>query len=153
MKLLRVLQERKLRPVGGDAEVPFDARFDRRDQPRPREPRSRRSAFARTSTTGSTSSQIDVPPLRARPGDSCSSRSTSSSRSRRDGKRAPRLRDDAARKLIAYDWPGNVRELQNCIERAMALGEATAITLEDLPETIRDSTRHRRRLPRAGRMS
>jgi two-component system, NtrC family, response regulator AtoC len=40
--------------------------------------------------------------------------------------------------MAAYDWPGNVRELQNCIERAMALGSLNRITLEELPEKIRD---------------
>ena len=50
----------------------------------------------------------------------------------------PSLGADAAKKLVEYDWPGNVRELQNCIERMMALCETSTITVQDLPETIRD---------------
>jgi two-component system response regulator HydG len=43
-----------------------------------------------------------------------------------------------AEKLMAYTWPGNVRELQNCIERAVAFTRFDAVTVDDLPEKIRD---------------
>jgi two-component system response regulator HydG len=45
---------------------------------------------------------------------------------------------EAAEKLLAYEWPGNVRELQNCIERAVALTQFEHITVDDLPEKIRE---------------
>jgi two-component system response regulator HydG len=44
----------------------------------------------------------------------------------------------AAEKLLAYDWPGNVRELQNAVESAVALTRFSEITVDDLPEKIRD---------------
>jgi DNA-binding NtrC family response regulator len=43
----------------------------------------------------------------------------------------------AAEKLVNYDWPGNVRELENCIERAVALLRFDEVTVDDLPEKIR----------------
>jgi two-component system response regulator HydG len=48
------------------------------------------------------------------------------------------LSEGAAEKLLAYNWPGNVRELRNVIERAVALTRLDKLTLEDLPEKIRD---------------
>ena len=48
------------------------------------------------------------------------------------------LSPPAAEKLLAYDWPGNVRELQNCIERAVALTRFDELTVDDLPEKIRE---------------
>jgi two-component system response regulator HydG len=44
----------------------------------------------------------------------------------------------AAEKLLSYDWPGNVRELMNCVEGAVALAQHDKITLDDLPERIRE---------------
>ena len=43
---------------------------------------------------------------------------------------------DAMKALLAYDWPGNVRELENCLERAVALGDQQLIDLGDLPPSI-----------------
>ena len=47
----------------------------------------------------------------------------------------------AAERLLAYSWPGNVRELQNCVERALALTQYDSLTVEDLPQKIRDFRR------------
>jgi two-component system response regulator HydG len=44
----------------------------------------------------------------------------------------------AAQKLMAYEWPGNVRELQNAVERAVALTRYQELTVDDLPERVRD---------------
>ena len=41
--------------------------------------------------------------------------------------------------LLAYDWPGNVRELENCLERAVALGDQSVIEIGDLPSSIANS--------------
>jgi DNA-binding NtrC family response regulator len=47
------------------------------------------------------------------------------------------LSDDALKLMLAYDWPGNVRELENCIERAVALGDQRVIDVGDLPPALR----------------
>jgi DNA-binding NtrC family response regulator len=138
VKLLRVLQERTLRPVGGDTEIPFGARVvtatNKDLEVEIHEKRFREDLFHRINVV-----QIPVPPLRSRPGDvlplaTCFIR-TIAARSRTP---APSIEPAAARALIAYDWPGNVRELQNCIERAMALGGLSRITVDELPQKIRD---------------
>ena len=138
VKLLRVLQERMLRPVGGDVEVPFGARLiaatNRDIETAIEEKRFREDLYYRINVV-----QIHVPPLRERPGDlpilaSHFIRKITS----RNGRRLPTIADDAMRLLIAYDWPGNVRELQNCMERVLALGTQSEIGLADLPATIRN---------------
>src|SRR6185503_11958403 len=48
------------------------------------------------------------------------------------------LSASAAEKVLAYRWPGNVRELENCMERAVALAHFDEITIEDLPDKVRD---------------
>ena len=122
------------------------------DQPRPRGRGRRRSGSARTCSTGSTSSQIPVPPLRdARAATSCCSRSTSSTASPAQPASPCRAsRGPAARLLLDYDWPGNVRELENCIERAVALCRLDEITVDDLPAKVQEhhssSDRHRDRV-------
>jgi two-component system response regulator HydG len=138
VKLLRVLQERTLRPVGGDAEVAFGARLitatNRDLEFEVEEKRFREDLFHRINVV-----QIPVPPLRSRPGDLLALTAYFVQKiAARAGKPIATVAEDAARKLIAYDWPGNVRELQNCIERAMALGSLNRITLDELPEKIRD---------------
>jgi two-component system response regulator HydG len=59
----------------------------------------------------------------------------------RESKNVVGLSSPAAERLLAYTWPGNVRELQNCMERAVALARFDEITVEDLPERIRDYRR------------
>jgi two-component system response regulator HydG len=138
VKLLRVLQERTLRPVGGDAEIAFGARLitatNRDLEFEVEEKRFREDLFHRINVV-----QIPVPPLRSRPGDLLALIAYFVQKiAARAGKPIATVAEDAARKLIAYDWPGNVRELQNCIERAMALGSLNRITLDELPDKIRD---------------
>jgi DNA-binding NtrC family response regulator len=138
VKLLRVLQERMLRPVGGDVEIPFGARLiaatNRDLETEVEEKRFREDLFYRINVVA-----IPVPPLRARPTDVLAlakffvQKIASSS-----NRPVATIDSDVSRLMAAYDWPGNVRELQNCIERAMALGTANRITVEELPEKIRD---------------
>ena len=113
----------RCRPVGGDAEIPFDVRVDRRHQPRPRDGDRARASSARTSTSASTSSRWTCPPLRARGGDVLLLAQHFLRALRRAHRQAvrPGSPPEAAEALLAYAWPGNVRELQNCIERAVAL--------------------------------
>ncbi len=140
-KLLRALQEKTVRPLGGAAEVAFDARIlaatNRDLETEVEEGRFREDLFYRIHVIG-----VDVPPLRARGNDVLVlaqhfvERFASST-----GKAVTGILPAAAAKLSAYSWPGNVRELSNCIERAVTLGRFSDIAVEDLPEKVRDYQR------------
>ncbi len=136
-KLLRALQERKVRPVGSNNEIEFDSRIvaatNRDLEHEVFEKRFREDLFYRINVV-----KIDVPPLRDRGGDILTLAQHFLTRfADRSGKPALALSTPAAEKLMAYGWPGNVRELENCIERAVALTRFDQITVEDLPEKIR----------------
>ena len=136
-KLLRALQERKVRPVGANQEIPFDARIvaatNRNLEDEVFEKRFREDLYYRINVV-----KIDVPPLRERGGDALHlSQHFLKSFAQRNGKSTLELSTTAAEKLMAYNWPGNVRELENCMEHAVALARFDQITVEDLPEKIR----------------
>ncbi|HLV20229.1 MAG TPA: helix-turn-helix domain-containing protein, partial [Polyangiaceae bacterium] len=83
--------------------------------------------------------RIEVPPLRARGNDILLLAQHFIERAaQRSGKSVVGLVSAAAEKLLSYDWPGNVRELENCIERAVALTRFDQVTVEDLPEKVRN---------------
>ncbi|MEM9492277.1 MAG: sigma-54 dependent transcriptional regulator, partial [Myxococcota bacterium] len=140
-KLLRVLQERTIRPVGGNKEIPVDVRIvaaTNRDLESAVADKSfREDLYFRVNVIN-----IELPPLRARGRDILHlaqhflKNVADSARKQVTG-----LSPQAAEKLLAYSWPGNVRELRNCIERAVALAQYEHITVDDLPEKIRDYTR------------
>jgi len=136
-KLLRALQERTLRPVGGDEEMPFDVRViattNRDLHALVEEGRFREDLYFRINVI-----HVEMPPLRARGGDVLLlAQHFIDVHATRAGKHVTGLSPPAAEKLLAYSWPGNVRELQNCIERAIALTQHERIGVEDLPETVR----------------
>jgi two-component system response regulator HydG len=137
-KLLRALQERAVRPVGGSAEVPFDARIvaatNRDLETAIEERRFREDLYYRINVI-----HVDLPPLRARGTDVLllAQRFLEGSASRA-GKSVTGISPPAAEKLLGYAWPGNVRELQNAVERAVALTRYEQITVDDLPEKIRE---------------
>lgn len=137
-KLLRVLQERRVRPVGGSKEVEFDARVvaaTNRDLEREVEQGSfREDLFYRINVV-----EVSVPPLRARGNDVLLLAAHFIARyaSALD-KDVTSIVPAAAQKLLAYAWPGNVRELQNCIERAVTLCKFSELGVDDLPAKVRD---------------
>jgi two-component system, NtrC family, response regulator HydG len=136
-KLLRALQERKVRPVGANHEIPFDARIvaasNRNLEDEVYEKRFREDLYYRINVV-----KIDVPPLRERGGDVLHlSQHFLKQFAQRNAKPTLELSTTAAEKLMAYNWPGNVRELENCMEHAVALARFDQITVEDLPEKIR----------------
>ncbi len=136
-KLLRALQEHKVRPVGANTEVEFDARIvaaTHRDiEADVQQGSFRQDLFYRINVV-----RIDVPPLRERGSDVLALASFFLDRgAERSGKGKLELSPQVAERLLAYDWPGNVRELENCIERAVALARFNHLTLDDLPEKIR----------------
>jgi DNA-binding NtrC family response regulator len=135
-KLLRVLQERTVRPVGGDREAPFHARFvaaTNRDLEADIEAkRFREDLYYRINVV-----QIPVPPLRAHPTDILPlAQHFINLFASRSGKQVGGLSAPAAQKLVDYDWPGNVRELENSMERAITMTALSEIAVEDLPERI-----------------
>jgi len=137
-KLLRALQERKVRPVGSSREVDFDTRIvaaTNRDIDAAVERKEfREDLFYRINVV-----RISVPPLRSRGNDILLLASRFLERfSRETGKTIDGLVSDAARKLLDYDWPGNVRELENVIERAVTLTRFDKLTVDDLPERVRE---------------
>jgi two-component system response regulator HydG len=136
-KLLRALQERMVRPVGGDSEVPFDTRIvaatNRDLDAEVAKRRFREDLFYRINVV-----RIDVPPLRARGRDVLILAKYMLLRCQPNGQRVFGFKPAVVEALLSYSWPGNVRELQNCIERAIALTEFDHIGVDDLPEKIRD---------------
>ncbi|KFE62365.1 sigma-54-dependent transcriptional regulator [Hyalangium minutum] len=136
-KLLRALQERRVRPVGGSEEVEFDARIvaatNRDLELAVEEGRFREDLYYRLNVIN-----LELPPLRARGNDVLLlSQHFVEHFATRTGKRVLGLSPAAAQKLLGYSWPGNVRELQNCIERAVALTSFEQLTVDDLPERVR----------------
>jgi DNA-binding NtrC family response regulator len=137
-KLLRALQERRVRPVGSSREVEFDTRIvaaTNRDVDAAVERKEfREDLFYRINVV-----RIAVPPLRARGNDVLLLATRFLERfAKQAGKRIDGFVSDAARKLLDYDWPGNVRELENVVERAVTLTRFDSITVEDLPERVRE---------------
>jgi two-component system response regulator HydG len=136
-KLLRALQEHKVRPVGGNHEVAFDARIvtaSNRDlETEVSEKRFREDLYYRINVV-----TVEIPPLRERGADVLLlAQHFIEQAARRAGKEVKGIAPNAAEKLCAYDWPGNVRELQNCMERAVALMRFDSVVVDDLPEKIR----------------
>jgi two-component system response regulator HydG len=136
-KLLRALQERKVRPVGSNTEISFDSRIvaaTHRDlEADVRAERFRQDLYYRINVV-----TIDVPALRARGGDVLKlAMHFLRSACERGAKGVLQLSPQVADRLLTYDWPGNVRELENCIEHAVALARFDHLTIEDLPESIR----------------
>jgi len=136
-KLLRALQERRVRPVGGEAEVPFDVRLiattNRDLETAIEEGRFREDLYFRVNVIN-----VKLPPLRARGGDVLLlAQHFLQALAAHADKAVTGLSPAAAERLAHYAWPGNVRELQNCIERAVALARYSEIVVDDLPETIR----------------
>jgi two-component system response regulator AtoC len=147
-KLLRALQERAVRPVGADLEVPFDARIiaatNRNLESAVEEGRFRQDLYFRIDVI-----RVDIPPLRERGNDVLLLAQHFIDRcARKVGKAVVGLSPAVAKRLLDYPWPGNVRELQNCIERAVTLARYERLAVDDLPEKVR---RYRRWSLAAGR--
>ncbi len=134
-KLLRALQERTVRPVGGNKEVPFDARIvaatNRDLEIEVEQRRFREDLFYRINVV-----HVRVPPLRERDNDVLLLAQSFLQRCRSSGGTVVGLTKQAAERLVVYPWPGNVRELQNCIERAVTLAQFDHLRIDDLPERI-----------------
>jgi two-component system response regulator AtoC len=137
VKLLRVLQERSVRRVGGSAERPVDVRVlaatSRSMDDEVRAGRFREDLFYRINVM-----HLHLPPLRARPEDvPVLANFFLAQHGLRLGISADKLPRELVALLTRYSWPGNVRELQNVLERALILAGGTP-GKEDLPEHVRN---------------
>ena len=133
VKLLRVLQERVVRPVGASAEVPVDCRViaaTNRDLERAVQASEfRQDLYFRLNVV-----QIVLPPLRRRKEDIPSLVERFFERACREMNRPLEgISAEAMQRLLAYDYPGNVRELENLVERAVALETGPVLSAEHLP--------------------
>jgi len=135
-KLLRVLQEKEVRPVGSNDKVKVDVRVlvatNRDLEAEYQAGRFRKDLYFRLNVV-----TLHLPALRERKSDihmlvQCFL-------DRFAPKKTVQVTAAAMKALLQYDWPGNVRELENCIERAIALGNHDVIDIHDLPPAIRRS--------------
>ena len=135
-KLLRTLQERAFRRLGGERLVNVDIRIissTNRDLPlEVQQGRFRQDLLYRLNVVS-----ITLPPLRDRPGDvSLLATHFLQEFSRAGGKNRIGIEPEALSLLERYQWPGNIRELRNVIERAVALCDGHAARVRDLPEYV-----------------
>jgi len=138
VKLLRVLQEREVVPVGSHVPVPARARVIAASNT-DLEQLVRSGAFRRDLFYRLNVITIHLPPLRER-ADDIPLLAAHFTRKHTPGHAAPPfLSESAMRVLQAYAWPGNVRELENTIERALALSRGGYLTEDDLPAHIRSA--------------
>jgi len=133
-KLLRVLQEKEVRPVGSNQKFKVDVRViaatNRDLEAAQREGAFRKDLYFRLNVV-----TLNLPPLRERRSDVAPLVHYFLDRFA-PGKSIS-ISPAAMKTMFQYDWPGNVRELENCIERAVALGGQEMIDVSDLPPAVR----------------
>ena len=137
VKLLRVLQERSVRPVGGTDEIPIDVRViaatNRDLDKQVAENTFREDLYYRLSVI-----PVTVPPLRERREDvALLVNHFLRKYAPAAGKSIARVSASSVASLASYDWPGNVRQLENTIERAVALGSGEELQVESPAERPR----------------
>jgi len=136
-KLLRVLQEKEVRPVGSNDRVSVDVRVIAATN-RDLEAAYRAGTFRKDLYFRLNVVTVHLPPLRDRRSDvpvlvhHFLERYAKGSQTQ--------VTPAAMKSLLQYDWPGNVRELENCIARAITLGDGRTIDLADLPPALRSET-------------
>ncbi len=138
-KLLRVLQDKRVRPVGSTKEIPVDVRVIaatnlniERERAAQGENTLRDDVYFRLSVI-----RIELPPLRERPGDMpLLIQHFLAKHAKSAGRRMRRIASNAMDAMLRYEWPGNVRELESAIESAYALGRTDELLPEDLPRQI-----------------
>jgi DNA-binding NtrC family response regulator len=137
-KLLRVLQDREIRPLGGKGSEKIDVRViaatNRELDARLKSGTFREDLYYRLNVI-----HIHLPVLRERPEDILPlAEHFLTVAVARTGKPIAGFQEPAKQAFLGYAWPGNVRELENVVERAVALAEGQTIRLEDLPGTVRE---------------
>jgi DNA-binding NtrC family response regulator len=133
-KLLRVLQEKEVRPVGSNQKVKVDIRViaatNRDLETAYKEGKFRKDLYFRLNVV-----TLHLPALRERKSDIAAL--VHYFLDKLAPGRSITVTSAAMKAMLQYDWPGNVRELENCIERAIALGGPDSIDLHDLPPAVR----------------
>jgi DNA-binding NtrC family response regulator len=135
-KLLRVLEDRQVRRLGGSRSIPVDFRLicstNREPETAVREGRLRTDLYFRINTVA-----INLPPLRERTADIPGLAEAFLERFRARHRRSVEgITPEAYRRLLSHPWPGNVRELEHAIERAVLVSRGAQITEADLPEAL-----------------
>jgi two-component system, NtrC family, response regulator AtoC len=133
-KLLRVLQEKEVRPVGSNEKIDVDVRVIAATN-RDLESAYRAGTFRKDLYFRLNVVTVHLPPLRERRSDIPTLVHHFLNRYAA-GMHLP-VTPGAMKSLLQYDWPGNVRELENCIARAVTLGDHTVIDVQDLPPAMR----------------
>ena len=149
-KLLRTLQERSIRRVGGNDEIPFDVRVvvatNRDLRKLVADGGFRDDLYYRLNVV-----TITMPPLRERASDiPLLAQHFLEIFARRSGRAIKRLAPESVALLAGYRWPGNVRELEHVIERAMALSSSETLLPDDFPPHLREERDRAPRLPADG---
>ena len=140
VKLLRALQERKIRRVGGTVEIPVDVRLIAATN-RDLETEIENGGFREDLYYRLAVIPIQVPSLRQRRADIVTLvRHFIQLYNKKLGKKISGISEEALSCLEQYHWPGNVRELENVIERALTLENAEFIQKDRLPEKVRNQT-------------
>ena len=136
-KLLRALQEKEIRPVGGTRPIPINVRIlaatNRDLEAAVQQGTFRRDLYFRLNVL-----TLRVPPLRERKQDIPLLAGHILERVARTTGVQRNISDDALKLMLNYDWPGNVRELENCLERACALTSGPTIHIADLPTALQN---------------
>jgi DNA-binding NtrC family response regulator len=136
VKLLRVLQEREVVPVGSTETIPVDVRIVAATN-RDLEEEILRGNFRRDLFYRLNVITMHLPPLRERAEDIPLLAEHFLGRfAARRGRRPPALSDEALHAIQAYDWPGNARELENALERAAVLSPSGEVGVEALPTRV-----------------
>jgi DNA-binding NtrC family response regulator len=135
VKLLRVLQEREVVPVGGNEVIKVRARVIAASNG-DLERLSTAGTFRRDLLYRLNVIQLQLPPLRERPDDISLLVARFILKHSPGGESQATIDEEAMKALRNYSWPGNVRELENVIERAITLSQGQRITLDDLPPRI-----------------
>ena len=144
-RLLRAIQEREVRPVGGGAAAPMRARIlaatNRDLNAMVESGRFRKDLYYRLNVVN-----MRIPPLRERTGDIPLLAAHLLDRFSEENGTRYSLSDEALRLIVEYDWPGNVRELEHAMERACSLSSGPVLHIADLPAPLQE-LRYQSRLP------
>jgi transcriptional regulator with PAS, ATPase and Fis domain len=132
-RLLRFIQEKEVRPVGSNEKVKVDVRIMAATN-RDLDAEYKKGTFRKDLYFRLNVVTISLPPLRERRSDIPILAAFFLERLAPG--RGVQVSGDAMKALLAYDWPGNVRELENCLERAIALGDERILEVSDLPPSI-----------------